>query len=105
MGMASWFTGAMEAIGIEQAVGEVVQAPAAAATSSGEWWTKGLQSALPQILNVTGKKAGGGRAPGSTSSAKPVTGNASSAMQVPQMIGKAANQTPLDNLNQWSNLF
>ncbi|WP_183271545.1 hypothetical protein [Buttiauxella sp. A111] len=105
--MASWFTGAMEAVGIGEAVGEVVADPRAttAATSSGEWWSKGLQNALPQILKVTGQKAGSGRGPTASASAKPVAGNASSAMQVPQMIGKAASQSPLDNLNQWSNLF
>ena len=79
-------------------------ADAVATAAPGDWWSKGLTAAMPQILGMTGKK-GGNRAPTSTASAKPVNGNASSAMQVPKMIGESANNNPLDNLNQWSNLF
>lgn len=105
MGMASWFTSGMEAIGLGSGAGEVVADPRAASGSEWDWVSHGLKSAMPQILGVTGKKAGSPRGGTATSSAKPVSGNASSAMSVATGIGKAANNDPLSNLNKWSNTF
>lgn len=106
MGMTGWAAVGDALMGAADAVGDVFQggADAVATAAPGDWWSKGLMSAMPQILGVTGKK-GGQRAPTSTASAKPVNANASSAMQVPKMIGQSANNNPLDDLNKWSNLF
>lgn len=68
------------------------------------WWSDGLKKALPQILKVTGRKGTGG-SPTANANAKPVNANAASAMKVPEMIGKAAGNNPLDDLNKWSNTF
>jgi len=68
------------------------------------WVSRGLKAIMPQVLGVTSKRAGGGGAT-AQASAKPVSGNAGSAMEVPKMISKAASNNPLDDIQQWGNLF
>lgn len=94
--VAGWFGGEGEVVNI---AGQAVEA------TEDSWWVAPLKQAMPQIMQLTGKKTGASRATGAMTSAKPVSGNATSAMEVPKMIGKSANNNPLDELNKWSNLF
>lgn len=70
------------------------------------WVADALKPAMAQIMQMTSRKAGGApRSTGATASAKPVGGNAASAMEVPKMIGKAAGNNPLSDIQGWGNLF
>lgn len=93
-------TVASQASGMVDTAGQ----PVVQGTNGDSWWVAPIKQALPQIMQMTGKRA---RSPGSTAtaSAKPVSGSAGSAMEVPKMIGKAASQNPLEGIQQWGNLF
>ncbi|MGB7801012.1 hypothetical protein [Buttiauxella sp.] len=118
MGVMSWFGGetiAASAVGEAvpltpgQGGGGMTAVDATAANLPDENWVDtALRQALPQILGMTHSKGGSRSAP-SAGGAKGVGGmgggSAASAMQVPDMIGKSANNNPLDDINKWSNLF
>lgn len=105
--VAGWFGSGGEGTGVAAAgFQSPVDASTLGSTASDAWVADALKVAMPQIMQLTGKRGGGSpRATGATASAKPVGGNAASAMEVPKMIGKAASNNPLSDIQGWGNLF
>lgn len=90
--------------------GDIDELDGIAAKASGQkganpsWWEQPLKQIMPAIMGSALKpqrmQPNAPVAPGHS-----VQANASSAMKPVEMLGKAANNNPLDELNKWSKTF
>ena len=76
----------------------------AKAAGKSSWWEKGIEKAMPSIMGAAmmpKRQQNAPVAPGGHA----VQANPAPAMQPFQEVDKLANEDPLQNLHQWSNLF
>lgn len=107
MGLGFWDSvvevgaGLMEDIGL----GDGATGGSAAAASGGSnWWEKGIEKAMPSIMGAAMKPQGGAHAPVAPSG-HGVQANTSGIMKPFDEVRSMAEDNPLDNIHQWSNLF
>ncbi|WP_436324401.1 hypothetical protein [Enterobacter cloacae] len=78
--------------------------PVTQGASNSAWWEKGIEKAMPSIMGAAMRPKAQHMSPVAPSG-HGVTANPAPAMQPFQEVDKLANEDPLQNLHQWSNLF
>lgn len=76
-----------------------------AATGGSSWWEKGIEKAMPSIMGAAMKPKGmEPRAPAAPGG-HAIQPNTSGIMKPFDEIRSMADDNPLENIHQWSNLF
>lgn len=88
----------------QQVAGQAAVGAAPSQTKS-SWWEKAIMQSMPSIMGAAMKPKSAGRSAPVAPGGHGVQASGGTAMQPFQEVAKLADDNPLANIHQWSNLF